>query len=512
MDLFEAYGWEEDDGIDELVPHEDDGDLRARLREIILEQRETFGHVTSLCDLEDKLDGMIRVHQKSPNNNREKKEPEARNSRHSKPLGSLKEVSERISVMLEQHISATFSQIFQALLVILKSQQHLANNECEDTEEAAVFSRRSKEFEVRLGRITYELRQKVQNSASTQILSRTDILFSSPCQVLACSTALGRLYTQPRSPKLQLLADGCLQRSLRTSHSVLKAYLGHLPLSQGRVYPRGLDDVLDLLLEVAQHSLKLGYKAAEFKEDVEKLAAAARSFHTEVEEKRRRSMTDKTTTETSKIQIINNLARERFGEVAKKATNIKKKNPSVILPRGNKLLDHRASLARRKRFGVQDHMVGREEISSGSDDHLRGFSSQPRLGVQDAVENEKEEESTQKWTEGGCGNDQLQTTTTERVGRTLSPPDGFSDSRNERGRLMLDLDDEEFARIVASRRTRTNRGVSRSLFNDIGGDPMRTIGDLSDRLADELIKDVCDEMASPRLLENILKHEFILVQ
>ncbi len=166
------------DGADNLDMLTDDAAMRARLRQLIMDQASKRELLESTClsDLEGEVDRMLLAADKKSDSNAEiaqenviqyfgKEEEEVEemeyidDSQPCLPRTQNVTLSQKIGSNLEQ-ISRIFSSIFQALLVILRSGS--ANNLSSLEESRA--TKRSKDFEVRLGRLGFELKQKVRSS------------------------------------------------------------------------------------------------------------------------------------------------------------------------------------------------------------------------------------------------------------------------------------------------------------------------------------------------------------
>ena len=88
-----------------------------------------------------------------------KSKPNSSSSTMKKLVPSCQDTNEKISHSLTQ-ISGTFSQIFQAFLVLME-EAHMAEVSRFSPAEKEKVNKRAKEFEIRLKRSTFELKQKV---------------------------------------------------------------------------------------------------------------------------------------------------------------------------------------------------------------------------------------------------------------------------------------------------------------------------------------------------------------
>ncbi len=508
---------EDDEALSQLTGS---SSLRAKLKQLILDQRSRieFREVSTLAELEERVDELVVVADEALGNEEEEKEEgseleeqftdedlvededrkvgaekqagKATNQK-SKIGGGEVELPVRISRSMGQ-ISGTFASIFQTLLVLIESGT-LDGCKILSPEEEDRVTRRCKDFEVRFGRMTFELKQKF----------------------LSAQGSLSRLNSKPNDPSLQREADSRLLRTLRVSISLLRAYQQHLPLASGRVYPRpALEKALEVLASVSILVATLGYEpnsAREFAADVGRLRAAAERHWSErekptVAQKKEGRKSDPGSNRKNTIDLINNLAREKFGAAAAASTSPKKTNikrqqqqqqkafinakqirrtkQQVILPKGNKLLEERARQSRARRFGEEGERnitQKRGTLTAFADDHFANTAER------------QEEES--KIESDGCG-----------------------------GPLFMELDREELDFVLRHRRreTKKHHGQERALFLQLSSkrplwassasDPSVVpclVGLLADKVVDEAVRDVCSEMSSRDVIEKIFRSEFM---
>ncbi len=344
-------------------------------------------------------------------------------------------------------------------------------------------------------------------------------------QACASKSSLLRVDARPSDPVLQREADRALHRCLRAAASLLGAYHQHLPLSSGDVYPPALRRALEELSAVATAAAALGHApdlARELAADVHRLGAAAEKHWGPRETTAVPAAgakvdaggaggggggKSKKTPPAKKVDIglINNLAREKFGAAAAaaaaaatspKKTNLKRQQRlrllqsrkhhlqgrevsrhKVILPKGNRLLEERARRARERRFG--EEAGGPSQSSSSVKPPLQGTASLDYYF--------------------------------SNIVSSLRPPPhlDFPFSPTRPGPKILNLDNDELGRPSL-----------RSPLDDFSGPDAvavaarasraaaSLVGLLSDRLAEEVVRDVCAEMSSADMVDRLFRGEF----
>ena len=112
----------------------------------------------------------------------------------------------------------------------------------------------------------------------------------------------------------QELSDSKLYQGLRVTLSILKAYLAHLPLSGGVLYPEALTGALEEMAKTAGFCEELGYNWQEFDSDLRRLRKALLKeigVKNDVKQPQdgNRSKKANEVEKSKKIDMINNLAR-----------------------------------------------------------------------------------------------------------------------------------------------------------------------------------------------------------
>ena len=152
-DSFRIYGIEDNEAPEDIEGH--DLATRAFLQQEIFSQREKFfAELDSVADVAPNIEDFVKMVEKE--NSREK------NSNASVKTNRKAYVStgDQIRTGLA-HVDVTFSRIFQALLVLIDNPTSSSNSARAGSPEKERVSRRSREFNVRLKRIAFELKQKV---------------------------------------------------------------------------------------------------------------------------------------------------------------------------------------------------------------------------------------------------------------------------------------------------------------------------------------------------------------
>ncbi len=271
------------------------------------------------------------------------------------------------------------------------------------------------------------------------------------------------------------------------------------------MYPRAaLDKALDALSGASRVAADLGYNSREMTEDVDRLRTAAEK-HWNGEEKEEVAADTKmkggSRDKKVALEVINNLAREKFGAAATatspKKTNIKrqqflatqkrgqtaKKKQNVVLPRGNRLLEERARLARAKRMMADQSMPesddGRKRVTTFSVDHFPDAATS--------------------------------ITTPRPLSSRVSLRPHSRCSSGLGGRRTIDLDEDELEHILKHRRRQIPPPRPTSL--QLGTAPESSFslaGLLADKLVGEAVRDVCQEVAGVDMVTRLFKSEFKL--
>lgn len=111
---------------------------------------------------------------------------------------------------------------------------------------------------------------------------------------------------------------------LRCTYLILQAYLHHLPLSGGHVYPTSLFTFIDIVQNFIKGSRGLSCDLSQLSQDIERLFNAAKAFERKFAESKQvmavtsepkpaKPMKKKVEKKKLEIDMINNLARQKFG-------------------------------------------------------------------------------------------------------------------------------------------------------------------------------------------------------
>ena len=160
-------------------------------------------------------------------------------------------------------ITATFSKIFQALVVLIQEHNLNENAPSSSTVEAEKINKRSREFDVRLHRQIFEAKQKTI--------------------VLKGSMTKHQLH---RNKKTRYEVNKSLYQSLRCYSSIINAYLNHLPLSGRHLFPSSLQALFDVLSTVAYIAEELNFeRASQMVSDTHRLSAVFNQFQSKFQKK-----------------------------------------------------------------------------------------------------------------------------------------------------------------------------------------------------------------------------------
>ena len=231
-----------------------------------------------------------------------------------------------------------FSDIFTAIQVN-------ANYQPKDVIEEERSRKRLTDFNCRLGRMLYQTKQNYL-SLRTAV---TKASFASK------STA----NVEDKLAALFVSAKG-----------LLLSYLHFIPLSGGRIFPKILADLIEVILDIGNLTASLGFSTRNLSSNLRKLEQLASKGKNE---------------DTESRHVLNQLARNTFGKPGpgqqRKAT---RKPPaarpqSVIKPRPNKIFQARSSLARQRR---QDSIIAEAEEEA---DARTSVTSPPPRGERPAM-------------------------------------------------------------------------------------------------------------------------------
>jgi len=298
-DPFRIYGIEDNEAPEDIEGH--DLATRAFLQQEIFSQREKFfAELDSVADVAPNIEDFVKMVEKE--NSREKNSNASVKTNRKAYVSTADQIRTGLA-----HVDVTFSRIFQALLVLIDNPTSSSNSARAGSPEKERVSRRSREFNVRLKRIAFELKQKVGQTRS----------------------ALMKLKIRPESVKLREATEIKLYQSIRCTLTLLNSYLGHLPHSvPAFIFPEALKSAIEGMTAVVAFTERLNFDAGEFGNDLKRLQAASeRSGKVERDKgnifqegsvtKQHRASSIKNVPGT--FTIINNLAREKFGIAPKSA-------------------------------------------------------------------------------------------------------------------------------------------------------------------------------------------------
>ena len=235
-------------------------------------------------------------------------------------------------------IDKAFSDIFTAIEVN-------ANYQPKDVIEEERSRKRVTDFSCRLGRTLYQTKQNY----------------------LGLKTAVTKASFANKSCAN---VEDKLAALFVSAKGLLLSYLHFIPLSGGRIFPKILADLIEVILDIGSLTASLGFSTRNLSSNLRKLEQLASKGRNE---------------DTESRHVLNQLARNTFGKPGtgqqRKAPRKPRAGPrpqSVIKPRPNKIFQARSSLARQRR---QDSIVEAEAEA----DTRSGVTSPPPRGERPAM-------------------------------------------------------------------------------------------------------------------------------
>ena len=384
IDLFKLYGSEQgfgdkDEGVSDIDGISDDlQSMRIRLAVMKAKEQcdETEGsdiRQEAIDEVDSNLREIIALESTYPNEIKPhmKKDDAKKKARHpqtAQPVKLVKEEKDKVSSQINSQlnlITTTFSKIFQALIVLM-NEHNLTDQSATSTVEMNRINKRSREFEARLQRLLFEAKQKAI--------------------VLKATMVKYRLHD---NKKTNHEANKALYQSLRCVSSIMAAYLSHLPLSGRHLFPSSLQNLFEVLSTVAYLAKDLEFNdASQMISDSHRLSAVFNQFQAKFrkndEEDNAKSPASKMFGSTKNLNIINGLAKEKFGappsgldlslaRSPRRKSNMKRdaimkskqpiKSPRTfsglrpkqkeIIPKPTKLLQDRVKASKQKIYGEQ---------------------------------------------------------------------------------------------------------------------------------------------------------------
>ena len=296
-------------------------------------------------------------------------------------------------------ISETYTKIFQALIVLI-NEHHLNDEMVLSTIELDKINKRSREFEVRLHRLIFEAKQKTL--------------------VLKGSMVKHKLHDTRRTRDE---ANKALYQSLRCYSSIMTAYLNHLPLSGRHLFPSALQSLFEQLSAVGHIAQDLSFKNSnQIISDTHRLSAVYNQFQPKFqkaeEEFISKSPASKMFGSDKNLKIINNLAKQKFGEPPpalnlsslrspRRKSNLKRDammksgnavttprtfsglrvKQKEIIPKPTKLLQDRVQHSKQKIYGdeeCKDSTKKQDNISASFDDIFVNNRKEAEMDLQES--------------------------------------------------------------------------------------------------------------------------------
>ena len=357
-----------------------------------------------------------------------------------------------------------------------------------------------------------------------------------------------KLSKKPRDPARQNDVRTRLHTVLRCLHLAIQSFHKHLPYSGGHVFGPPVYKIVELFKEVSKQSKTIGYEteASDMKEDANKLFNAAKAFEMkfkQIKEKpldykeaispkpARKSVKRPKTPVKKQLHMINNLAKERFGEPvsehghSKSQAVVTSKNQRVSkINELHKSVTKNVLTPQAQFHNDEVHLTEKSNstmmdgISLGHDsNHFANIDN-----VKDDVEKVEDSQSIEIRTKNSS-----KRTMTRRVEkyeihdrRSISPQSRISpifenvlNKSNERlfrignqkGLTILDIEDHELIEIENHKRARIEHDV---VINPPAyANPVEFVSKIADNLILKIVSNVCHEAIEEDLVQKLVQAE-----
>lgn len=372
-------------------------------------------------------------------------------------------------------IHETFSQIFQALIVMLedKSLFTVLPNEAEK------ISKRSKEFEVRLNRSVFEAKQ----------------------QFVHFQAVLVKYSLKPLDFKRKSDLTQKFHAVLRCAHLILQSYLHHLPLSRGHVYPASLFKFTQMM----QNFIKSGQNAIKedlsvLKEDLERLENAARAFEKKFAESQPQKQTQpqkqpkkqpkKQTKKKLNVNMIDNLAREKFGS-----------------PRGDLKAD--SPLIEKKATESFDQV--KSPLMDQHPDYFANISSEQKQIFHNLKESIRDISSQSEASKMASKIDNLsKINTLSKIESIPLKEESVSKANFIKKWRILEIGEDELLDIEeekAKKRMKELKSWPRELLHL---NPVNLVSAVADGVVKKVVEEICHEAVDPILIQRLIQAELMI--
>lgn len=381
-----------------------------------------------------------------------------------------------------KQIQDTFSVVFQTLIGILESSLVTTNSPLEQDR----ISKRSREFECRLARSVFEAKQKLL--------------------VLQASTLKYGLH--PDNASLEYDAKKKLYTVLRCLSLLLQSYQHHLPLSGGHIEIPSITKAIEIFNQTACLVNEMGFKpeSAALSQDSGRLKNALMAFKakkakdTTIKEPLKDKQATKKGGQKLDLKLFQNLARQKFGspDLSPKKSNISRAsslimNKGSVKPKANKVLEDRAAYNRARFFSSDSKRS--DFMPSGNPSKL--------------MDEETTIASSTMEDDHISNNDVLVPSSKKGPEKNSFLPSS-SKKGPEKNVVPFELDDVHLRNILKSRASEEDYLMIDQLSHMMmmmPSDPVAIIAKISEKVVDNVVKNVCREAIPQDLLKQIIYSE-----
>lgn len=422
-------------------------------------------------------------------------------------------IQDEKEIKLFDAIKDTFSEIFQALIVMLDSKFLFV---LQTPNEADKLSKRSREFATRLNRSVFEAKQQVSfyHEMPLQFM-----LFHSK-QFLTFQGAFVKFGQKPHDVARKVEVNQRLHTVLRNFHLILIAYLKHLPLSGGHVYPSSLFKAIEIMRRLTKSARSLGYddQCSSLAYDLERLSNAAKTFERKFHEVsanlKPSSSPKKEKRKKLDIGMVNNLAKERFG-----TPNKPRKITNETSLRSNKVFEMRPSAhAKGKESTINSKAPSIEESALDKNccispqksredvhDHVNStLMDGVSLGLDHCADMEKEHVMSSATSIKQIRKPSLLMSRSNVV--SIKNEIKFQEAIHRNKQTLLDLESDELNEIEEYIRCKNLKELKTPLLHH-HYNPVELVAQVADQVVRKVVRNVCHEAVEEDLIQRLIKNE-----
>ena len=362
-----------------------------------------------------------------------------------------------------------------------------------------------------------------------------------------------KLSKKPRDLTRQNDVRTKLHTVLRCLHLALQSFHRHLPYSGGHVFGPPVYKIIELFKEVAKQSKTIGYEteASDMKEDAIKLFNAAKAFEMkfkQIKEKpldykeaispkpARKSVKRPKTPVKKQLHMINNLAKERFGEPLSEEGHNSKSQALVVTSKNqrvSKIHEFHKSVTKnvltppKAQFHNEEVHLTEKSNSTMMDGISLGHDNTNHFAnidnIRDDVEKVEESKSIEIRTKNSSKRSMARKVEKYQIQekRSISPHESRispifenvlskSNERlfrigNQKGLTILDIEDHELIEIENHKRSRIEHDV---VINPPAyANPVEFVSKIADNLILKIVNNVCHEAIEEDLVQKLVQAE-----